>query len=181
MVFSPTSLPFNSYGGVVSKSGYSGTSYKDLTNSVVSPDYILLGLARLSSPLSLGLSSNIDEDFVFGIQQQGNAADFTYSYIVFGPAIKSACSKCSDKSVFEGSCVASCPAGTYPYTFKDGGVGCRKCSVKLNQVLSADGSACVCAPGSEDKDDVCVGPVATFVPAASSSSSSSSSSSLTAS
>lgn len=148
LVFSPSTLPFNSYGGVVSKTGYSGTSYKDISNSVHNPNYILLGLARLSSPMSLSLSSNVDNDFVFGVQQQGAAADFTYSYIVFGPAVKSVCSQCSEKNVLDGSCVASCPADTYAFSFKDGGVGCKRCSTKLNQVISEDGSGCVCAPGS---------------------------------
>ena len=43
------------------------------------------------------MTSNIDNNFIFSINQEGAASDFVLSYVVFGPAPQSVCSSCQQK------------------------------------------------------------------------------------
>jgi len=71
------------------------------------------------------LTSNIDNNFIFSINQEGAASDFVLSYVVFGPAPQSVCSSCQQKNAYANTCVNVCPSGTYTFTYKDGAIGCR--------------------------------------------------------
>lgn len=71
LVFSPTMVSFASYGGMVSRSGFSGAGHQDTSNTIYLPNFVLVGLVKLSSSLSLNLRSSLDNDFIFSFKQEG--------------------------------------------------------------------------------------------------------------
>ena len=109
LIFNPNAASFSSYGGVTNKYNYGGASYRDISNTIYSPNNVLLGLTKITTSLSLNLNADVDNDFVLGINSEGPNVDLTYSHIVFGPPVKSICSQCSDKIVSNNECVAECP------------------------------------------------------------------------
>lgn len=156
LVFSPTSINLASYGGMVSRNGFSGVAYQDVRNNIHLPNYFLQGLVKLSSPLSLNFASTLDNDFVFGFKQEGSNIDFVVSGVVFGVSPRFICANNVNKYAFDSECVSECPSNTFPITYKDGGLGCHRCSTKLNLVYNAIKKQCVCAVGFEMANGACV-------------------------
>lgn len=156
LIFSPNQVGFSSYGGYVSRTGFSGVGYQAVAGELHSSNLMLLGVVRISAFSAISLSSTVDSDFVFGFQQQGSAIDFVYSYVAFGVNPRSVCAGCSEKVAFENTCVSEKPTDTYTFTYKDGSQSYRRCSSKLNLAVNANGNGCVCAPGAELQNGVCV-------------------------
>ncbi len=138
LAFSPTTASFGSYGGQYSQSKYSGTVSSDISNTLYQTPYIFLGLNLLSisSKQSLAFSSAADSSFVLTVSSSRMIDDFSIVYIAVGVLPSKHCSSCgSNLMACEGNCQSSCPAGSYAFTYRDGGVACRYCSSKLGQIL----------------------------------------------
>ena len=139
LAFSPSTASFGSYGGQVSQSKYSGSVSSDITNSLYQTPYLLFGLNLLSLAASRALSfaSSIDRDFVLTISASSVVEEFSLVYVAVGVLPGRVCAACGSRQVANGgSCVASCDAATFAFTFRDGGVACRTCSSKLGLILS---------------------------------------------
>jgi hypothetical protein len=138
LAFSPSAASFGSYGGQVSQSKYSGSVSSDITNSLYQTPYVFYGLnlISLSLPQPLDFSSSVDSNFVLTISASALVDDFSLVYIAFGVLPGKLCSNCGNSVIAnDGNCTTTCPPGTYPFTFKDGGVSCRTCSKKLGLTL----------------------------------------------
>ena len=76
------------------------------------------------------------------VSSSGLINHFSIVYVSVGVPTSEVCSNCDGDLVVNGDqCVAACPVGSLPFSYKDGGVGCRKCSSKLGLILS--GGKCV--------------------------------------
>jgi hypothetical protein len=138
LAFSPSTASFGSYGGQVSQSKYSGSVSSDITNSLYQTPYVFYGLnlISLSLPQPLDFLSSVDSNFVLTISASALVDDFSLVYIAFGVLPGKLCSNCGNSVIAnDGNCTTTCPPGTYPFTFKDGGVSCRTCSKKLGLTL----------------------------------------------
>ena len=138
LAFSPSAASFGSYGGQVSQSKYSGSVSNDISNSLYQTPYVFYGLnlISLSAPQPLDFTSAIDDQFVLTISASSLADDFSLVYIALGVLPGKHCSNCGNSIIANnGNCVSSCPAGSFPFTYKDGGVACRTCSKKLGLTL----------------------------------------------
>ena len=63
---------------------------------------------------------------------------FIISYIIVGPTPSSLCQNCPGENyIFGDGCVASCPAGSYPFTYFDKGLACRTCPTKFNKMINS--------------------------------------------
>jgi hypothetical protein len=156
LLFNPSTAPFASYGGSVSRTGLAGLSYQDISNSIYYNNLIIQGLVKVGSSLSINLAISFDSEFVVGFTNQGPSIDFVYSYVVVGVPTASICANCrSQKCAYRDTCVESCPENTYQMTYKDGGIGCRTCSTKLNFVYSKESKSCVCSPGYQLANGQC--------------------------
>lgn len=157
LVFSPSQVSFVSYGGYISKSGFSGSGYQSIAGEIQSSNFVLAGLVRISAFSSVALTTSLDSDFVFGFKQDGSAVDFVYSYVVFGVQPSAVCASCdTEKLALDDNCLSACPTGTYTFTYKDGTQGCRRCSSKLNLVINSVNNGCVCAVGYQMQNSTCV-------------------------
>jgi hypothetical protein len=139
LAFSPSSAAFGSYGGQYSQSKYSGSVSSDISNSLYQTPYLFLGLNLLSVSNSqpLVFSSAADSSFVLTVSASRVVDDFSIVYIAVGILPSLQCSACGSGLIACGSnCQSSCVAGSYPFTFNDGGVACRTCSPKLGQILA---------------------------------------------
>lgn len=106
LLFSPSSAPFASYGGSMSRVGLTGITYQDISNTIYYSNMIIQGLMKVGSALSINLASNFDSEFVMGFNNQGPAIDFIYSYVVLGVPAASMCSNCrSQKCAYRDICV----------------------------------------------------------------------------
>jgi len=139
LAFSPSTASFGSYGGQVSQTKYSGAVSSDISNSLYQTPYLLYGLNLLSLTASqaLNFASTIDSGFVLTVSASSQLEEFSLVYVAVGVLPGKVCAACGNRQVVSGgSCVASCDADTYAFTFRDGGVGCRTCSSKLGLILS---------------------------------------------
>ena len=144
LAFIPTQASFGSYGGQLAESNFMGANSKDISNSLFYSPYRFLGLNLLSltNDGAIEFSSNVDDDFVLSVSSSVVCNHFSLVYVVVGVPTASACLNCGSNMVLSGKeCVSACPPGTFSFTYKDGGVGCRSCSSKLGLILS--GGKCV--------------------------------------
>jgi len=157
IIFNPSEVPFASYGGSVSKSAFTGISYQDISNSIYYNNLILQGLVKVNAPLQINLAVSFDDDFILGFSNQGASLDFVYSYVVVGVPGTQICGTCrSQKYVHKETCLSACPDSTYAFNYKDGSIGCRACSAKLNLLYSRESRSCVCANGYQQSNGLCV-------------------------
>lgn len=146
LAFSPSTASFGSYGGQVSQNKYSGSISSDVSSSLYQNTYTLYGLNLVSvtSSQSLQFTSDIDNSFVLTISASSQIDSFALIYVAFGVLPSKVCSNCGQGLVASGAdCVSGCPAGTYSFGYKDGGVACRTCSSKLGLMLAS--GRCVAA------------------------------------
>ena len=144
IAFSPSTASFVSYGGQVSKSKFSGAISKDISSTIYQSSYTIYGLNLISIISGKGISfaSEISNDFVFSLSSSIPIDSFSLVYIAIGPYPSKVCANCGAQNIINGNvCVASCPAGTFAYTYKDGGVACRTCPKALGLILV--GGKCV--------------------------------------
>jgi len=93
-------------------------------------------LLSLSSSQAVSFSSAIDINYVLTISATGTVDDFSLVYVSVGVLPKSICANCGAGLIpFQSDCVSSCPANSYSFTYKDGGIACRVCSSKLGFTL----------------------------------------------
>lgn len=147
LAFSPSTASFGSYGGQVSQNRYSGSVSSDVSNSLYQNTYTLYGLnlISLNSVLPLAFSSSIDSSYVLTISASSTLDSFSLVYVSVGVLPSKICDNCNNGLVANGNdCVTACPAGTFSFAYRDGGVACRTCSSKLGFILS--GGRCV--PGT---------------------------------
>lgn len=155
IAFSPSTAAFTSYGGTVADTSFLGTNAKDVKSLVQHNNYGLVGLNKISSTFSLRYSTDVDADFIFSYTVAGNNVDFVANYIFVGPRTNTVCSRCTETYSHRDQCVASCPAGTFQKPYNMGGIACISCSPKLNLVLNAQRTECVCASGYASNNGVC--------------------------
>ena len=99
-------------------------------------------MLSLTKSGELEFSSSIDDEFVMTVSSSGLINHFSIVYVSVGVPTSEVCLSCGSDLVVSGDqCVAACPVGSLPFSYKDGGVGCRKCSSKLGLILS--GGKCV--------------------------------------
>lgn len=145
VIFSPQAIPFASYGGLTAEIGFQGIVHTNVHTIIHQTNYILAGISKFKSALNepFTFTSGIDEDFILTYEAKGNTVDFFITYLVFGMAPGKLCSDCTDKLAYNSRCVRTCPIDSYPFTYRDQGRGCMKCSAKINEYLNADRSGCV--------------------------------------
>lgn len=139
LAFSPGSASFGSYGGQYSQSKYSGSVSSDISNSLYQTPYIFhgLNLLSLSNSQALSFSSAADSNFVLTVSASRTVDDFSIVYIAVGILPSKHCSACGSGLLACGSnCQTTCTGGSFPFTYKDGGIACRTCSAKLGQILA---------------------------------------------
>lgn len=137
--FSPSSASFGSYGGQYSQSQFSGTVSSDISNTLYQTPYIFLGfnLLSITSKQAISFSSVVDSNFVLTVSTSRMIDDFSLVYIAVGVAPSKYCLACGGSMVaYNGNCLSSCPAGSYAFIYRDGGIACRTCSSKLGLILS---------------------------------------------
>lgn len=157
LIFSPTQVPFSSYGGFVSRTGFSGAGFQSIAGELQSANLVLTGVVRLSTFSPITFSTTLDDDFVLGYKQEGAALDFVLSYVAVGVNSNSVCAACETEKLGYGrECVSTCPAGSYTFNHKDGSQSCRRCSAKLNLALNLLRNGCECAAGFEMQNGGCV-------------------------
>ena len=138
IAFSPSTASFVSYGGQVSKGQFSGSASKDISSTIYQSSYTIYGLNLISIISGKGISfaSDISEDFIFSVSSSIPIDSFSVVYIAVGPYPSKVCANCGAQNIIYGdNCVASCPAGTFSHTYKDGGVACRTCPAALGLIL----------------------------------------------
>lgn len=158
IVFSPSTAGFASYGGIIDQPAVPEATYLSIHKSLCSLENYIYGLNGFTfgAAPSVSLSSSIDRSFVLTVNPGQITTKLTFSYIVYGPSPKFVCSNCADKiSGFGGNCLSQCDEGEALYTYPDGSQGCIICSDLANLVVSADGSSCVCKPGTTNVRGVC--------------------------
>jgi len=90
---------------------------------------------QLNGAQGLSFSSNINNNLILSASSSRNFNQFGLVYIIIGVLPSAICKSCGKGFVaFNSDCLTSCPDGTYAFTYKDGGIGCRTCL--LGQVLS---------------------------------------------
>lgn len=138
IAFSPTTSSFISYGGQINQNQYSGSVSSDISSSIYQSQYTIYGLTLLSilSGKAITFGANIDTNFIITIASSIPIDSFSLVYVALGQLPSKQCSNCGAANIVNSSfCVAECPANTYAFTYKDGGVACRSCSNKLGQIL----------------------------------------------
>ena len=94
---------------------------------------------------ALTFTSSIDNNYILTIASSTVIDSFSLVYISVGVLPEQVCRNCGKSAVLNGaSCVDSCPAGTLPFNYKAGTVGCKTCSAKLGLILSGN----QCIPGT---------------------------------
>jgi len=147
LAFSPATASFGSYGGQVSQNKYSDSVSTDISGSLYQNTYSLYGLNLISlvGNDALSFTSSIDNNYILTIASSAVIDSFSLVYISVGVLPGQICRNCGKSVAINGaSCVDSCPAGTLPFTYKDGSVGCKICSAKLGLILSGN----QCIPGT---------------------------------
>ena len=157
IVFSPSSIPFASYGGIAAEVNFEGTIYSSISTIIYYSENIIFGLSKFKFSLdkSFEYQSEIDKDFILGYYVSGNTIDLSISYLAFGIPPARLCSNCSENNAYQEKCVSKCPSDTYPFSYRDRGIGCRTCSPKLNEILNAEKTGCVCMSGSSRVNGKC--------------------------
>lgn len=138
IAFSPATSSFISYGGQINQNQYSGSVSSDISSSIYQSQYTIYGLTLLSilSGKAITFGANIDTNFIITIASSIPINSFSLVYVALGQLPSKQCSNCGAANIVNSSfCVAECPANTYAFTYKDGGVACRSCSNKLGQIL----------------------------------------------
>ena len=149
LIFSPQKSPFASYGGGFNEKNFDGTKVYDINKIMYPSPYVFYGFMglRYTGKSPLGFSSDVDENLLMKISNNRNFDEITISYIVLGvPTIKS-CASCPGKFVSKDACLNSCPAGSYPFKYKDNGQGCRTCSSHYNFEVNSQRNGCTCKAG----------------------------------
>jgi hypothetical protein len=138
IAFSPSTANFVSYGGQVSLNQFSGAQSKDISSTVYKSDYTIYGLNLLSitSGKGIAFASEISEDFILSVSSSVPIDSFSHVYVALGAYPSQICASCGAENIINGDvCVSRCPANTYAYTYKDGGVACRTCPSELGLIL----------------------------------------------
>ena len=165
ILLNPPSHPFASYGFMISEETFNGIKYKDIQNTVQYPKYALFGLARINSGFQGNFDFNIDNDMIVSMSNRLPNFAITMSFVIIGAKTNSTCSNCpGEQYMYYDQCYFGCPAGTFKYYYRSGGIACHKCSLKLKQTLEQFGNGCVCLQGYQMTNGVCVS-AATTVPA----------------
>ena len=151
IAFSPSTASFVSYGGQISQRKFAGSVSSDISKSIYHSPYVLIGL----NLVSLGNSQPISFETVLGHAFHCEVAasrlvdEFSLVYIAVGVAPHDMCSSCGRYAIAaENQCVTTCPQGSIPHTYPDGGVGCRSCP---DGHVLADGK---CVPGKVETQTV---------------------------
>ena len=105
IVFSPSEVGYASYGGIISETSFTGTGIKNFRNGINMPNYPLQGLTKLNSGFSVGITSNIDSDFVYSYSVTGAPLTFSFSYVMIGTTLQAICSTCPENYAYDSQCV----------------------------------------------------------------------------
>jgi hypothetical protein len=147
IAFSPSTASFASYGGQINQNQYSGSVSSDISSSIYQSQYSIYGITLLSilSGKAITFGSSIDSNFIITISSSIPIDSFSLVYVALGQLPSKQCLNCGAASILNnGFCFSECPANTYAFTYKDGGIACRSCSNKLGLIL-VNGK---CVPGS---------------------------------
>jgi len=147
IAFSPSTASFASYGGQINQNQYSGSVSSDISSSIYQSQYSIYGITLLSilGGKAITFGSSIDSNFIITISSSIPIDSFSLVYVALGQLPSKQCLNCGAASILNnGFCFSECPANTYAFTYKDGGVACRSCSSKLGLILVND----KCVPGS---------------------------------
>lgn len=127
LIFSPKRSPFASYGGGFNEKNFATTKVYDIHKIIYPSPYVFYGFMgmKLSHSGSFGFTSSVDDNLQLKISSSHNFAEFTISYIVLGNSPAQVCSNCAETYIYKDQCVNSCPAGSYPFSYRDTGKGCR--------------------------------------------------------
>ncbi len=110
----------------------------DISSTIYQSQYTIYGLNLLSiiSGKGIAFTSGISTDYVLTIGSSIPIDSFSLVYVTVGPLPSSLCSKCGTENLISGNfCASQCPANSYQYTYKDGGIACRTCSADLGLIL----------------------------------------------
>jgi hypothetical protein len=78
-------------------------------------------------------SSTFYENMYLQLKTSRSIDELTLSYIAVGAPPASICSACANQNfAYADQCMAACPAGSFPFTYRDGGKGCRTCPAVFN-------------------------------------------------
>jgi len=99
----------------------------DISSNLYQNSYLLYGLSQLSingkEPLTY--SCQISNSFELSLASSRNFDSLGIVYVAAGNAPGKLCSACGAATIaYVNSCLTSCPLGTTPNTYKDGGVAC---------------------------------------------------------
>ena len=151
IAFSPVTASFSAYGGSVGRSSFVGSFNSDVSSNLYQNSYLLYGLTQVSinGQDPLAYSCQISDDFQLSLSASRNFDSLGLVYIAAGNAPAKLCAACGANNVVYGnSCLSSCPLGTTPNTFKDGGVACLGTAVSASASATSSASASSSASSS---------------------------------
>lgn len=145
IAFSPVTASFSAYGGSVGRNSFVGSYNSDVSSNLYQNSYLLYGLSQISinGKESLAYSCQISNNFQLSLASSRNFDSLGIIYIAAGNPPSKLCSACGAANIAYGnSCLSSCPLGTTPNTYKDGGVCCIGTAVSVsNASASSQASA----------------------------------------
>ena len=106
---------------------------------------VITGLNKIKADLSKSFyfRSEVDDNLILSYSNGGDPIDLFMNYLVVGNPPNLLCSKCPGKYSLDDQCHQTCPLDTYPFTYRDKGKGCRRCSPKFGEILNNERTGCV--------------------------------------
>jgi hypothetical protein len=127
-----------------------------LSNSIYASPYGFYGLTRIHHSGTNSFRMEMSGDFFLKVDSSSSFLEFLIAYIVMGNLPNSVCKNCGMVTlVYGNSCVTSCPAKTYLFTFSDGGQGCVVCPGQFGMVVNSSNNGCECPKNSTTSNGLC--------------------------
>lgn len=147
VIYNPNVGQFLSNNGVLNYKTFTG-QYFNLFNNFMPIYYVLTGVSSFSinNPQSLAFHLQVINSTVLSASSSVVFDQIGISYLTIGAPTESVCSPCNNY-VYSGTCIDSCPANTYAYTFPLGGKACLICDAIVGQIMNSLSTGCNCLPG----------------------------------
>lgn len=148
VIYNPKVGQFLSNNGVLNYKTLTNNQYFNLFNNFMPIYYVLTGISSFSinSPQSFSYFLQVINATVLEVSSGSSFDQIGIAYLTIGAQTESVCSPC-DNYVYSGTCIDTCPAEAYAFTFSTGGKACLTCDATVGQIMNSLKTGCNCLPG----------------------------------